>query len=185
DRPAPERVAAQRAASRAALREAAARAGCPDGCFEKSGERGPPIPTANGWHWSISHDASFVAAVVSSRGPLGIDLERIALRRRLLVERVADDDERAELGETEDAPLDANGFARLWTSKEAVLKAEQIGLPGLAHCKLRQVDGPWRTRMTYRAEARDVVHTRVASHLVSLSSTAPFQRVLWCLRSQG
>ncbi|WP_145199078.1 4'-phosphopantetheinyl transferase superfamily protein [Planctomycetes bacterium Poly30] len=178
-RPAPERVAAQRAASRAALREAARLAACPDTQFQKSGERGRPIPTASGWHWSISHDATFVAAVLSRRGPLGIDLERIALRRRLLVERVADTNERAELGETADHALDAFGFARLWTSKEAVLKAEQIGLPGLTECKLTGLDGEWRTRLTYRGEPRSVVHTRIGSHLVSLSSTAPFRRVLW------
>ncbi len=179
ERPAPERVAAQRAASRRALAEAAARAGCPDSTFEKSGERGRPIPTASGWHWSISHDATFVAAVVSKRGPLGIDLERIALRRRLLVERVADETEREALGETPDALLDAMGFARLWTSKEAVLKAEQIGLPGLTDCKVVLADDPCLTRLTFRAEPRQAVHTVLDSHLVSLSSTAPFQRVLW------
>ncbi len=179
ERPAPERVAAQRAASRAALAEAAAAAGCPDTAFEKSSERGRPVPTASGWHWSISHDATFVAAVVSKRGPLGIDLERIALRRRLLVERVADESEREALGETPGQPLEALGFARLWTSKEAVLKAEQIGLPGLKDCKLTVPDGPWLTWLTYDGEERSVVHTTIGAHLVSLSSTAPFCRVLW------
>lgn len=179
DRPAPERVAAQRTASRAALAEAAVFAGCPGEEFKKSGERGRPIPSQGGWHWSISHDSTFVAAVVSKRGPLGIDLERIALRRRLLVERVADEQERAALGETPDAALEALGFARLWTSKEAVLKAEQIGLPGLKDCKLTVADGPWLTRLTYRGGGRHVVHTQVGSHLVSLASTAPFRRVLW------
>lgn len=179
ERPAPERVAAQRAASRKALAEAAAKAGCPDVSFEKSSERGRPVPTASGWHWSISHDATFVAAVVSRRGPLGIDLERIALRRRLLVERVADEAERQALGETEDTPLDALGFARLWTSKEAVLKAEQIGLPGLKDCRLVLADAAQMTELTFRGEPRYAVHTFLDSHLVSLSSTAPFKRVLW------
>ena len=179
ERPAPERVAAQRAASRAALAEAALAAGCGDSTFSKSGERGHPVPTASGWHWSISHDATFVAAALSKRGPLGIDLERIALRRRLLVERVADEAEREALGETPEEPLDALGFARLWTSKEAVLKAEQIGLPGLSDCKVSLAENPWLTRLTFRGEPRHVVHTVQDSHLVSLSSTAPFERVLW------
>ena len=179
ERPAPERVAAQRASSRAALSEAAAAAGCPDVVFDKSSERGRPIPTATGWHWSISHDATFVAAALSKRGPLGIDLERVALRRRLLVERVADQSEREALGESASQSLEAPGFARLWTSKEAVLKAEQIGLPGLKDCKLTVPDGPWLTWLTYRGKPRSVVHTRIDSHLVSLSSSAPFRRVLW------
>ncbi len=156
-------------------------AGCPDTSFEKSSERGRPVPTANGWHWTISHDATFVSAVVSRRGPLGIDLERIALRRRLLIERVANEAERTELGETPDRPLDALGFARLWTSKEAVLKAEQIGLPGLRHCQLMRLLGPWETRLSYEGDERRVVHTALDSHLVSLSSSAPFKRVVWDL----
>ncbi|MEM8712162.1 MAG: 4'-phosphopantetheinyl transferase superfamily protein [Planctomycetota bacterium] len=177
-----ERVRAQRQASRAALREAAKLAGCPDRAFEKSGPRGKPIPTAAGWHWSISHDASLVAAVVSRDRPMGVDLERIELRRRLLVERVADAEERSILGETEERPLEAFGFARLWTSKEAVLKAEQIGLPGLKACRVTGIDGPHRTRLEYAGEPRAVVHTRIGTHLVSLClEEAEPSRVVWQL----
>ena len=180
DRPAPERVADQRRAARCALSTAAKRAGCLDATFEKSSARGRPEPTANGWHWTISHDATFVAAAVRRAGPIGVDLEKIELRRRLLVERVANPEERRILGEG-DEPLDALGFARLWTSKEAVLKAERIGLPGLDRCRVAAVRSGVETELRYDEAIRRVWHTRVENHLVSLCLAgylAP-RRVVW------
>lgn len=188
DRPARERVADQRRAARRALRVAAERAGCPDETFEKSSARGRPEPSSGGWHWTISHDATFVAAAVRRAGPVGVDLEKIELRRRMLVERVANPGERRVLGEGAE-PLDALGFARLWTSKEAVLKAERIGLPGLDRCRVTAVRSDVETELTYDGETRRVWHTRIEDHLVSLCLAgylAP-RRVLWIVpaRSHG
>lgn len=167
DQEAPVRVRAQRRASREALALAARIAGCPDQAFEKSDPRGAPVPTASGWHWTLSHDRWFVAGAVHPTSPLGVDLEKIALRRRALVERVADENERALMGEGQE-PLDAHGFARLWTTKEAVLKAESIGIPGLAHAKVCGTGGPHLTHTTYEGTPRIVQHTALAQHLVSL-----------------
>lgn len=182
DRSAPERVRAQRGAAREALARAAALAGCPDVSFEKTSERGRPRPTSSGWHWTISHDRWFVAGAVREGGPLGVDLERVALRRRELVERVADREERRLLGEGASA-LDAAGFARLWTSKEAVLKAEGIGLPGLSRTRLLDVDGPHLTWVDHDGARRAVLHTHLAEHMISLcvreAATPP--RVVWHL----
>ncbi len=150
--------------------------------FPQAGERGKPLPTASGWHWSISHDAVLVAAVVSRRAPLGVDVERVALRRRLLVERVANEAERQALGETAAAPLSGSSFARLWTSKEAVLKAEGIGIPGLSQCVLTSAPGGPLTELRYRGEPRRVVSTRVGDHYVSLCSLAAARPdVVWLI----
>ncbi|MEM9801560.1 MAG: 4'-phosphopantetheinyl transferase superfamily protein [Planctomycetota bacterium] len=187
ERPAPERVAAQRSAARAALAVAAELADCPDRAFEKSGPRGKPLPTAAGWRWSISHDAGLVAAVVAPGFRVGVDLERIALRRRLLVERVADPDERAILGEG-DEPLDAMGFARLWTAKEAVLKAETIGLPGLGRCRVVGAPSSLEVDVTYGGEPRTVLHTRVDDRLVSLCAVpldGRLSHVVWDVPSRS
>lgn len=169
DRPAPERVIAQRSSARGALAVAARRAGCPDKAFEKSSPRGKPVPTAAGWRWSISHDATFVAGTVHPTCDIGVDLELIALRRRMLVERVANEAERRLLGESEatGGAIDALGFARLWTAKEAVLKAEGVGIAGLSACRLTGLFGPSVTELTYRGEPRLVQHTRIEDHLVS------------------
>lgn len=169
DRPAPERVIAQRSSAREALAVGAQRAGCPDTTFEKSSPRGKPIPTAAGWRWSISHDATFVAGTVHANDDIGVDLELIALRRRMLVERVANEAERRLLGESEatGSAIDALGFARLWTAKEAVLKAEGVGIAGLSACRLTGLFGPSVTELTYRGERRLAQHTRIEDHLVS------------------
>ncbi|MEC8511697.1 MAG: 4'-phosphopantetheinyl transferase superfamily protein [Planctomycetota bacterium] len=186
DGPAPARVRAQRGAAREALARAAALAGCPDVSFEKTSERGRPVPTPSGWHWTISHDRWFVAGAVCEGGPLGVDLEHVALRRRELVERVADQEERRLLGEGA-APLDSVGFARLWTSKEAVLKAEGIGLPGLTRTRLVAVDGPHLTWVDYDGARRAVLHTHLAEHMISLcvreAATPP--RVVWHLPGES
>lgn len=186
DLPAPERVKAQRRAAREALARAAAIAGCPDSAFEKTSERGRPVPTASGWHWTLSHDRWFVAGAVHRDGPLGVDLERVALRRRELVERVADREERRLLGEG-DTSLDSAGFARLWTSKEAVLKAEGIGLPGLTRTHLVDVDGRHLSWVDYEGARRAVLHTHLEEHMVSLcvrDAAAP-PTVVWHLPPVG
>lgn len=185
--PTPQRVAAQRRGAREALAEAAVAAGCPDAIFEKASPRGAPLPTAGGWHWSITHDAALVAAAVWRHGPVGVDVEAIVLRRRLLVERVADAEERALLGESPpDRLLDAEGFARLWTAKEAVLKAERIGLPGLGDCRLEAVHGPGRTELSYKGAPRTAVHTRIAGQTVTACVIGePPARILWLWSGQA
>lgn len=181
-RPAGERVLAQRAAARRALDLVAARAGCPDRVFQKTAERGPPIPTESGWHWTITHDATYVAAAVDRTAPLGVDVERNELRRRVLVERVADERERALLGERDGGSLDGASFARLWTGKEAVLKAERIGIPGLSKCRVVDAPDEPRTELEYDGAPRHVSFIRAANHTVSLCSLAPGERqVVWLI----
>lgn len=166
-RPPKERVLAQRAAARAALAEAAELADCPDRVFEKTSPRGKPVPTASGWRWSITHDATLVAAVVAPGFVVGVDVEEIVLRRDLLIERVASADERRILGEDPD-PLTAWGFARLWTAKEAVLKAELIGLPGLGRCRVVGAPSDELVDLTYDGVPRFVQQVRFESHVLSV-----------------
>jgi len=126
-----EKVLIQRAASREALAMAAARAGAPGGPWEQEEEGGRPLPK-DGWHWSVTHDAHFVAAVVA-QVPVGIDTEQITLRRREMIERILDGSERDLL----EGNGDALAFTRAWCAKEAVLKATGIGIGGLSRCKIR------------------------------------------------
>ncbi len=122
ERPARERVAAQRSSARKALDEAAAKVGLAVEHWPQEEDGGRPLPV-DGWHWSISHDSTLVAAALD-RCPVGVDLEQVAQRRAALKDRVADEAERELL-----APFDALNFTRLWTAKEAVLKAAaELGL---------------------------------------------------------
>lgn len=125
--PARERVAAQSVAARRALELAAQAAECSAMVFHKRDDVPQPW---NGWYWSVSHDDTWVLGALA-RAPLGVDLERVTLRRAALRAAVLDEEERALLGE-----VDALGFTRLWTAKEAVLKAAGVGLTRLSHCRL-------------------------------------------------
>ncbi len=95
--------------------------------FEKQDDVPQPW---NGWHWSVSHDDTWVMGALA-RAPIGVDLERIQMRRAALREAVLNAREQALLGR-----VDALGFTRLWTGKEAVLKAAGVGLTRLSHCRL-------------------------------------------------
>ena len=116
-----------------ALRRAARRLilaqtlGCPTAAVEiETGPQGKP--GCAGLAFSAAHSASRAVVAVAPEGPLGVDIERLRpLDLDLLARRVLAPRERAlldSLGE------DERGVAliRLWTAKEAVLKAEGTGL---------------------------------------------------------
>ncbi|MDT9593066.1 4'-phosphopantetheinyl transferase superfamily protein [Nocardioides zeae] len=82
---------------------------------------GPAVLPALGWASSVSHGGGLVAAAAATHGPVGIDVEHrdvevvgwaLAPAERALVAM------RPEL------------FARIWTAKEALLKASGEGLDG-------------------------------------------------------
>lgn len=95
------------------------RRACPD-CAEPHGR---PVPTggAAGWHVSASHSGLHVL-VAGAGTPVGVDVEvvRTGPPSSRLVERV--------LAPGERAPDGPEGFAHLWSAKEAYLKAIGTGL---------------------------------------------------------
>ncbi len=179
-----ERVSAQSAAARRALKLAAREAGCPEMVFHKSDDVPQPW---QGWHWSVSHDDTWVLGALA-RAPLGVDLERITLRRAALRAAVLNEDERALLGE-----VDALGFTRLWTAKEAVLKAAGVGLTRLSHCRLSATPSPTLTQagepagpalpMFLDGEAAPVLQFRWHDHLLALHIQGGEESLTWVLPS--
>ncbi len=165
EHPARERVAAQRRAARAALDEAARRIGLAVAAWPQEQEGGRPLPVG-GLHWSISHDADYVAAVLAPVA-VGIDLERIAQRRAALTERVADEQERALF-----PTFDAQAFTRLWTAKEARLKVAGVGLGELSRCRLEAVLGD-ELRLRHRGALHRVIETRFGDHILALAAALP------------
>lgn len=83
----------------------------------------------NSWHISISHADGLVAVIVAEMA-CGVDIEQ---PRALKVERVAQryfaDAEKAYLAQSREAHRQQN-FFRLWTLKEAAVKALHQGLAG-------------------------------------------------------
>lgn len=98
----------------------------------------PYLPSHPDLHVSLSHCRTAVAAAVSRRGPVGIDVE---CRRRVsdgLMQRVCSPAELASLRESDDPVM---AFLRLWTRKEAVLKCRRTGIQGFGSM-VRALDAP-------------------------------------------
>ena len=175
-RPSRERVAAQSRGARDALSISARLSGADDCTFEKDAD---DVPLAHeGWHWSVSHDATWVAAVVG-RERVGIDVERMEARREEMVEALISPSERDHL------PGDVDGrmFARLWTAKEAVLKSAGIGLGELSRCTLSEPMGEESVVLEHRGE-RCVVRQRIhGEHVLSVHMPGEDWEVRWHVKS--
>ena len=125
-------------------------------------EDGRPLP-ANGVYWSLTHKPCYVAAVVS-RGPIGIDVERIKERKTAAIfDKVADPTEWALFGDRS-----WEGFYRYWTAKEAVLKAEGTGLRGLTHCRVIEIQDECNLIIQVDNRRFSVEHYRFNNHMASI-----------------
>lgn len=89
--------------------------------------KGKPSLLAPDWHFNISHSGRFLALAIGNQAPLGVDLESRLLSAPQ-IQRLA----RRYFSEQEQAWLvkhpEPEHFLRLWTIKEAVLKAHGSGI---------------------------------------------------------
>jgi len=106
-------------------------------------DRGAPIPK-DGCHWSISHKDRYVAGVVAP-GPIGIDIERVRPYDRAMRKKIAGQAE-WQLGAADSIKF----FFRVWTAKEAVLKATGAGLRELSDCRIAQIIDTHRVGVVHR-----------------------------------
>tara|TARA_R110002073_G_scaffold43296_2_gene120600 strand:- start:6108 stop:6671 length:564 start_codon:yes stop_codon:yes gene_type:complete len=178
-RPAPQdadsarRIAARSKAARVERDASARSAGCDTVDFAQAAD-GRPLPTGR-WHWSISHGRDWVAGAVHVT-PIGIDVERIHLRPKLL-ERVLDAKESELLSGHEPD----HAFIRAWTGKEAVVKASGVGLQDLSHCKIVAVDGPERLWLECHGERLRVDQRTHAGHVLAVHAPGLDWNVAWHL----
>lgn len=93
---------------------------------------GAPMPF-DGLYWSLTHKPKYVGAVISFE-KTGIDVEEVRTVLPGMFQRVAGDGE-WQLG----GPLSEMLFYRFWTAKEAVLKAEGVGMTGLSNCAVTKL----------------------------------------------
>ncbi len=120
---------------RAALRAVLCREiGCPNESLAfASATHGKPFALVDGQHASISfnvsHSGNHGLIAVAPKGRLGVDVEERVPRRNLdnLIEGVCSPREKAEL-ESLDGGQQMYAFFRLWTIKEALVKAHGKGL---------------------------------------------------------
>ncbi len=126
---------------------------------------GAPQPQG-GIHWSVTHKLEFVAGVVAD-APVGIDIEPVRSPPEALYRRIAAVDE-WHLGSDPRAP---RLFYRVWTAKEAVLKAEGVGLRGLSRCRVTAVPDQATMQLVFDGRAWTVAHHYLDTHVLALTCT--------------
>jgi 4'-phosphopantetheinyl transferase len=91
-------------------------------------ERGKPFVAGREVTFSLAHSASLAAVAIAEGAEIGVDVERLRdIDVGLLAKGTCSEDERARLAEAAEPDRSAL-FLRLWTAKEAVLKALGVGL---------------------------------------------------------
>ena len=106
-----------------AMREA----GLPDAAEISLTEKGKPyFAEYPDFHFSLSHSGIWAACAVGGE-ELGVDIQKTVSVKRQMQERCLYDAERVWLDSLPDTERDA-AFCRLWSLKEALLKAKGCGL---------------------------------------------------------
>ena len=160
----PVQVQHQRLAARDALRHCAMLCGAPAEGWCKSPNE-VPMPNC-GFHWSLSHKRDFAVAVIA-RQPIGIDIEKIEPRPHQLHDKLGASAEWDLLG-SRSWPA----FFRLWTAKEATLKANGIGIAGFSSCRLVAIFGAEHLALLYEGVRWIVEHHHHEDHVTALALQA-------------
>jgi 4'-phosphopantetheinyl transferase len=120
-----------------------------------------PLPSGH-YYWSVSHKSRYVAAVIGP-DPIGIDIEEIKPRSQSIFSYVAGEDEwRLCGGKSQEA------LYRLWTAKEAVVKAAGTGLAGMRSCQVVAVPDENNIAVFYQEQLRTVEQLRYDGHIVAV-----------------
>lgn len=99
----------------------------------KYNEHGKPY-LEGGPYFSISHCKAGIAVAIDD-APIGIDIETIRHAHEDLIERTMNAAERAG--------MDDRKFTRLWTQKEAIVKAEGTGIYSFEQLQTILDNGHW------------------------------------------
>jgi 4'-phosphopantetheinyl transferase len=120
-----------------------------------------PCPS-NGNHWSISHKPRCVAAVAGTYRA-GIDVEEMVPRQRDLFDLTAGQVEWELAG-----GRSWQAFFRIWTAKEAVLKAIGVGIGGLRSCRVVSMPDERHVMLEHRGRQHLVEQIYHDDHIVSV-----------------
>jgi len=89
-------------------------------------EYGKPY-VVNGPYFSISHCKTGIAVAVDDQ-PIGIDIESIRHADEDLIVRTMNEEEKSQITNHKSQIESDRAFTRLWTQKEALLKAQGTGI---------------------------------------------------------
>lgn len=100
--------------------------------FEKN-EHGKPAllstPSGNPLHFNLSHTSGLGIIAIAQGLTVGVDIEKIRPVERDIAQRYFSAREQADLQDLQGEEW-LHAFFRCWTRKEAILKAEGVGLSG-------------------------------------------------------
>jgi 4'-phosphopantetheinyl transferase len=157
----PACVEQQREHARLALSCSAALCGAPADGWQNDAE-GRPLPNL-GFHWSVSHKREWVAAVVADE-PVGIDVEHILPRRAEILDELAAGEEWEILDDRS-----WHSFFRLWTAKEAVLKANGLGIGRFRACRLASASDLRHMMLVHEGVEWPVEHCYLPDHVAAIA----------------
>lgn len=157
----PEIVQQQRTSATLALSQCAALSGAPEEGW-RSDVDDRPISNS-GFHWSVSHKQHWAAAVVADQ-PVGIDIEHVRPRREALLDELATSREWDILGDRS-----WHSFFRLWTAKEAVLKANGRGIGGFSDCLLLSIANLHRMTLGCERSEWPIEHYYLSDHVAAVT----------------
>lgn len=160
----PRQVEVQREYARLALGHSARLSDAPLEGWRKN-DREVPQPN-QGFHWSVSHKREYAVAVVADV-PVGIDIERIEPRQRELHDSLAGGNEWAIMGDRS-----WSSFFRLWTAKEAILKAGGVGIADLLRCRLQSIEAPSSMTFRYNDAKWQTAHYFHKEHVIAVTSVS-------------
>lgn len=107
-------------------------------------EHGKPY-WENGPYFSISHCKQGIAVAIDDR-PVGIDIEGIRHAEDDLIVRTMNEAEQEEIQRAGD-----KAFTRFWTQKEAIVKAEGVGIYSFEQLQtILEKSGEWRVESVER-----------------------------------
>ena len=103
--------------------------------------RGKPFLPNQNLHFNLSHSGNALLLGVTESTPVGVDLEALARPRRVaeLARRWFDPAEAEALSRLPESDR-LNAFTRLWSCKEALLKADGCGIADGLHRAVFQLD---------------------------------------------
>ncbi|MGD2110935.1 MAG: 4'-phosphopantetheinyl transferase superfamily protein [Phycisphaerae bacterium] len=157
----PQAVQQQRDAARRALAACAKRCGAPAEGWTKDDED-RPLPN-QGFHWSVSHARRFAVAVIGD-APVGIDIEEIVPRDQSLYGAVAYDEEWETIDDRS-----WESFFRVWTAKEAALKANGVGIAELLSCRVAEIEDDLHLTVLYRGQPWRIEQYYHANHVAAVT----------------
>src|SRR5205085_9792868 len=105
-------------------------------------DTGKPVIAGN-CHFNVSHSVNLIVLAVGERRAIGVDVERVrnVPRVEALARRWLTVPERAELQrQTQSGLSESDAFLRVWSLKEAHLKALGVGISGASDPLLQQTE---------------------------------------------